>query len=83
MLVLKSSLEIGKEAQIATAVIQRFFPSMFQRPDGNAAEFHNNIFYKFEQLKNDLAEHRKQADADSSFYDFYNKIEKQILFGIT
>ena len=83
MLVLKSSLDIGKEAQIATAVIQRFFPSMFQRPDGNAAEHHNNIFYKFEQLKNDLAEHRKQADADSSFYDFYNKIEKQILFGIT
>ncbi len=53
---------------------------MFQRPDGTQAEFPNNIYFRFEQLKSDLEVHRQQAD-DCSFFDFYNRIEKQILFG--
>ena len=85
MLVLKSSLDTGKEAQIATSVCQRFFPLMFQRPDGTPEEHPNNIYFKFQQLKADLETHRlqEQASDDCSFFDFYNQIEKQILFGIT
>ena len=56
MLVLKSSLDTGKEAQIATAVMQRFFPTIFLKPDlGSTLNNASNIYNKFAQLKTDLA----------------------------
>ena len=52
---------------------------MFQKPEVSQTELHNNIFFKFQQLKADLEVLRNEAGA--AFFDFYNKIEQQILFG--
>jgi len=52
---------------------------MFQKPETSQTDIHNNIFYKFQQLKADLEILRN--DAGAAFFDFYNMIEQQILFG--
>ena len=84
LLVLKSSLDTGKEADIATAVCQRFFPLMFEKPaEENAAVLANTgIYHKFQQLKSDLAALRSDAAEGSDFFEFYNKIERQVLFDV-
>jgi len=60
MMVLKSSLDTGKEAKIATSVMQRFFPTMFQKPEvGSSNDTASNVYHKFTKLKADLALHRE------------------------
>ena len=64
LLVLKSSLDKGNEAQIATGVCQRFFPSMFTEPESQDPQAG---YYKFKQLKEDLSQLREEAG--SSFFE--------------
>ena len=52
LLVLKSSLDRGNEAVVATQVCQRFFPSLFQEPENQDPQ---SCYYRFEKLKSDLA----------------------------
>ena len=70
MLVLKSSLDTGKEAQIAQEICERFFPSMGADPA---------LVEKFRQLANDFQILREVAG--DRFFTFYNKIEAQVLLG--
>ena len=76
LLVLKSSLDRGNEAVVATEVCQRFFPSLFQEPENQDPQ---SCYYRFKKLKDDLAQLRDEAG--DSFFDFYCRIEKQILLG--
>ena len=73
---LKSSLDKGNEAVIATGVCQRFFPSLFTEPENQDPLAG---FYKFKQLKEDLSQLREEAG--SSFFAFYTRIERQVLLG--
>ena len=66
LIVLKSSLDTGKEATIAREICERFYPQLKESQ-------------KYEQLTSDFDELRKLAG--ESFFSFYNKIESQILLG--
>ena len=52
---------------------QRFFPVMFEKPEGSQADNASSIYFKFQQLKADLGARRSAA---SDFFDIYNKIEQ-------
>lgn len=66
LIVLKSSLDTGKEALIAREICERFYPMLKESK-------------KYEQLVADFDELRMLAG--ESFFSFYNKIEAQILLG--
>ena len=75
LVVLKASLDTGKEALIASQVCERFFPSLFQK-EGDKEK--NPTADRFQQLKDDFKVLRHEAG--DSFFDSYNRIERQILF---
>jgi hypothetical protein len=77
LLVLKSSLDIGKDAENATSLCRRFFPQLFAETDSDAKLQCQAA--KFEKLKHDFAELRQLAGKD--FFDIYCQIEHQILIG--
>jgi hypothetical protein len=77
LLVLKSSLDVGKDAENATALCKRFFPSLFAEEGAESIVL--SQAKKFEKLKVDFAELRRLAGKD--FFDIYCKIERQILIG--
>lgn len=64
LLVLKSSLDVGKEANVARDICERFFPSLSQDPI--LSEKFAQLIVDFEQLR---------LLAADNFFDFYNKIE--------
>jgi len=76
--VLKSSLDTGKDAENATALCRRFFPSLFADQEQNEPLALTQAA-KFEKLKVDFGELRKLAGKD--FFDIYCQIEEQILVG--
>lgn len=79
LLVLKSSLDIGKDAENATALCRRFFPQLFADNEIETGSLVQSQAAKFEKLKSDFSELRQLAGKD--FFDIYCQIEHQILIG--
>lgn len=72
LLVLKSSLDTGKEAQNAKEICERFFPALSNLSEPATTEKYTKLITDFEQLR---------SLAGDRFFSFYNKIESQVLLG--
>ena len=71
LVVLKASLDTGKEAIIASQVCERFFPQLFN-VDKEVDKSSSSA--RFSQLKEDFNKLREEAG--DQFFDFYNRIER-------